>query len=309
MTKSKTINGNIEAVAETQCEEKNTNPSIEITRKFVKSLLLERAEDAHKGTYGHALLVCGSYAMPGAALLATAAALRSGCGLVTAHVCDGVRIPLIANYPSAMLSLDESERCFSSLPQDLSRYNVVGIGCGLGRAECTTVAVDKLLKTCKDVEIPMVIDADAINIIAMNKHLMDYVPQDSILTPHLGELKRLVGEWQSAEEMLGKARALAQQLNAVVIVKGPSSSVLAPDGSRFVNTTGNAGMAKGGSGDVLTGFITGLRARGYSALHAAILGVWIHGLAGDKASVCYGQEAMNSADIIDFLSEGFIELE
>ncbi len=279
-----------------------------ITIKFAASLLVDRDPNAHKYTYGHALLVCGSYNMPGAALLATGGALRSGCGLVTTHACKGVRTALIANYPSAILDSEASD-VFSTLPAGLERYDVVGFGCGLGQNEQTIRAVEQLLTSCKTLDIPLVIDADGLNVLANHKEWLNLLPPDSIMTPHLGELKRLVGEWQNEEEMLNLVADLARRTKSVIVVKGPSSRIVTPDGDVYVNTTGNAGMAKGGSGDVLTGLITGLRARGYNSLNAAILGVWIHGFAGDKASDCLGQEAMNSADLIDFLADGFMELE
>lgn len=268
-----------------------------ITKEFIDTIIIKRDKFAHKGTYGHALLICGSRGMAGAAALSTGAALRSGCGLVTVHVPAEERFSLQAAYPSALFSLDD-ESYFSELPTNLSKYTSIGIGCGLGQSHDTVEAFKKLLNTFYK---PIVIDADALNIISENSKMKQTIPKDSILTPHLGELIRLVGEWHSEEEKIALVRRLASNLKSVIVVKGAHTMVCLPDGQCYFNSTGNSGMAKGGSGDVLTGYITGLLARGYSSSHAAILGVYIHGLAGDRAAETYGMDAMNSKDLIDKL--------
>lgn len=147
----------------------------------------------------------------------------------------------------------------------------------------------------------MLIDADALNILSEHRSLFKYIPKGSVLTPHLGELKRLVGEWRDEQHKLELASELAKQLQSVVIVKGAHTMICTPEGQFYFNSTGNSGMAKGGSGDVLAGYITGLMARGYSSVYAAILGVYNHGLAGDLAATQLGEEAMNSRNLIDFL--------
>lgn len=269
-----------------------------ITPQYIESIKLKRAKFAHKGTYGHALLICGSRGMIGAAILATGAALRSGCGLVTAHIPAEDRYALNMAYPSAITSLDQ-ENVFSETPYKTSKYNAIGIGCGLGINNETISAFKNLLASA---DAPFVIDADALNIIAIHSKLRYSIPQGSILTPHLGELEQLIGPWTSEEEKIGMVRRLAIKLKVIVVVKGAHTMVCLSDGTCFFNSTGNSGMAKGGSGDVLTGYITGLLARGYSSEHAAILGVYTHGLAGDKAAERYGCEAMNSKDLIDYLA-------
>lgn len=279
-----------------------------VTEWYVKSMLLNRKWDAHKGTYGHALLVCGSRGMTGAAVLATGAALRSGCGMVTAHVPAEERMAVVTNWPSALLSLD-SGNAFSQLPEDISKYTSVGVGCGLGQSEETVAAFGKLMDVCSDNKIPMVIDADALNILASRPELHSHIPQNSVLTPHVGELKRMVGPWKDEDDKLRLAYELAVGLNATVVVKGPETAVCARGYKFTFNSTGNSGMAKGGSGDVLTGLIAGLISRGYSPENAAVLGVYLHGSAGDKAAEYFGPEAMNSADIIDFIPEAFKDLE
>lgn len=268
-----------------------------ITKDLINSILLKREKFGHKGIYGHALLICGSKGMGGAAVLSAGAALRSGCGLVTLHTPDRERFAVQANYPSAMLSLDEDDY-FSQLPTDLSKYTSVGIGCGLNQMPQTVDAFKQLLAS---VNKPMVIDADALNIISNHYKLRYHIPENSILTPHPGELRRLVGDWIDEKHKLELIRRLASSLKSIVIVKGAHTMICLPDGNCYFNSTGNSGMAKGGSGDVLTGYITGLLARGYSSIQASFIGVYNHGLAGNKAAVKYGMESMNSKDLINEL--------
>ncbi len=279
-----------------------------VTADDVRSLLIPRSIDAHKGIYGHALLICGSRGMSGAAALSVGAALRSGCGLVTIHLPESERFPVAANFPSALYSLDDGP-FFTSMPCDMSKYSVVGVGCGLGVHEQTAFALGELLEYCTAVSMPMVVDADALNLIAADSGLRRSVPRGSVLTPHLGELRRLVGEWSSEEHKIDLASALAAEMDSIIVVKGPNTAIFDCGRSVVFNSTGNSGMAKGGSGDVLTGFITGLLARGYDPYSGAVLGVYLHGLAGDKAMEYFGAEAMNSGDIIEFLPEAWKEIE
>lgn len=270
----------------------------------VSGLVLPRNRFAHKGTYGHALLVCGSQGMMGAAVLATGAALRSGCGLVTAHIPAGERFVLHASCPSALVSGDPMP-VFSRLPDDLTKYTAVGIGSGVGRDDQSVRAFGALL-SCG---MPMVIDADALNMLAARPELAGSMPTGCVLTPHLGELRRLVGAWNDDEDRIGKVRAFAARYGCYLVIKGAHTMICSPDGRLYFNATGNPGMAKGGSGDVLTGYIAGLLARGYDPLSAALLGVYVHGAAGDKAAAYYGQEGMNAADLIDFLGEALAEIQ
>lgn len=275
-----------------------------IDEPLVKNLLQPRRRFAHKGTYGHALLVCGSEGMAGAAVMATGAALRSGCGLVTVRLPREERAVLHASCPSAIVSPDP-EPVFSALPENLERYSAVGIGCGLGQSPLSVRAFGELLGLGR----PLVIDADALNMLASAPELVSRIPPGSLLTPHPGELRRLVGSWAGDEEKVAKTLRFASAHHCTIVVKGACTMVCSPDGRLFFNSTGNPGMAKGGSGDVLTGYVTGLAARGYDPLSAALIGVYIHGLAGDKAAAYYGQEGMNAADIIDFLGEAMAETE
>ncbi len=278
-------------------------PHYYITPEWIEKLCKPRAKFSHKGNYGHVLLVCGSATMPGAAILATGGALRSGCGLVTVHIPKAERFALIARHPSAMLSLDDGE-CFSAPPDALERFSAIGVGPGLGRDPKTVAAIGKLLEAAaSEHKIPMVLDADALNIIVYNLDYKRHIPTGSVLTPHPGELGRLVGEWSDDREKLEKARRLASEIDGVVIVKGAHSVICTPDGRFLFNPTGTPGMAKGGSGDVLTGLIAGLTARGYDAETASIVGVYDHGRAGERAARIYGKEAMNASDLAEFLQD------
>ena len=268
-----------------------------ITEKFVKPLLKPRVNNSHKGDYGHALLICGSKGMAGAAVLACGAALKSGCGLVTLHLPDNERFAMYSTFPSAMIDGDEND-FFSQIPEELSKYNAIGIGCGLGQNLQTVSAFENLLQQTK---IPLVIDADALNILSQNVDLQKFIPKNSILTPHIGEFRRLVGEWQNDDEKILKAINFAFEKQVFLLLKGANTMIFSPEKEIFINTTGNAGMAKAGIGDVLTGLITGLCARGYSPKEATILGAFFHGKAGDNATQHFGFESYNSRDLIDFI--------
>lgn len=275
-----------------------------IDEEYASSLIMPRSKFAHKGSGGHALLICGSEGMAGAAVLAAGGALRSGCGLVTVHLPREDRGIIHTTNSSALVSCEKAD-AFSQLPGDIEKYTAIGVGCGIGMLPQTRKALGQLLDA---VNSPMVIDADAINIIAAHPEMKKQIPAGSILTPHIGELRRLAGEWKSDSERNEKVVRLAAELSCYVVVKGAHTMICNPEGHMLFNSTGNSGMAKGGSGDVLTGYITGLLARGYAPENAAVLGVFVHGKAGDKAAGYFGQEGMNSADIIDFLGEALSEI-
>jgi NAD(P)H-hydrate epimerase len=196
-----------------------------------------------------------------------------------------------------MIDEDESS-FFSRLPKNLSKFSAIGIGCGLGQEAATVSCFADLLKQTK---IPLVIDADALNILSQNVHLQDFIPKNSILTPHIGEFQRLCGKWRNDEEKIEKAAKFAFKKGVFLLLKGANSMIFSPEKEIFINSTGNAGMAKAGSGDVLTGLITGLCARGYSPKEAVIAGAFFHGKSGDKATQTFGYESYNSKNLIDFI--------
>ncbi|HZB13301.1 MAG TPA: NAD(P)H-hydrate dehydratase [Chryseolinea sp.] len=276
-------------------------PYFYFVKKDVRKILRVRSKFDHKGKFGHALLVAGAYGKMGAAVLAARAALRSGLGLLTVHVPRSGYNVIQSSVPEAMASIDDHQDFFSS-PPSLSSFTVIGIGPGLGVADQTVRAFQKMLMLRK---IPFVIDADALNILAENRDFLQSVPEGSILTPHPKEFERLVGEWKNEFERLEKQQKLAKDLKSVVILKGANTSIAAPDGTVYFNSSGNPGMAKGGCGDVLTGILTGLMAQQYSALEAAQLGVFLHGFAGDLAAYETGMNSLIASDVTDLLPEAF----
>ena len=298
-----------------------------VDRETVRSMLLPRNEYGHKGSFGHALIIAGCKEMTGAAILCTGGALRSGCGLVTAHVPSGERLAVQLSHPSAIVSCDPSSTMFSAVPDCISKYSSIAVGPGLGRAPETVRALGDLLSRLRDMRAAgaaptLILDADALNIISSGPQMLGLVPPGSVLTPHIGELSRLLRAalasgmipsltdadtgidgypWADDMQKVSLVKSLAAALKSVIVVKGAHTMTCSPQWECHFNMSGNPGMAKGGSGDVLAGLIAGLAARGYSPLHAALLGVWFHGLAGDRAAGIYGQESMCSADLPAFL--------
>ena len=263
----------------------------------VRPLLHKRGKHSHKGTYGHALLVAGSTGKTGAALLASEACLRSGVGLLTTHLPKLAMLPLQVYLPEAMISVDKSDDYFSQVP-DLQPYNAIGAGPGLGKADETADALKHLIQ---DAQVPMVLDADALNIIAENKTWLSFLPERTIITPHPKEFERLFGKTENSAQRLELQREMSRKHNIVIVLKGANTAITFPNGTCFFNSTGNPGMATAGSGDVLTGIILSLLAQRYTPEEAAIIGVFMHGRAGDKAAAEKGMEAMIAGDITEFL--------
>ena len=263
----------------------------------IRSLIKPRQQFAHKGNFGHALLIAGSKGMAGASVLAARACLRSGVGLLTVHAPICNNDILQTSVPEAMVETDANETCFA-IPTDTDDYQAVGIGPGLGRSEETEAALLEQLEHC---QTPVVVDADALNILANHRHTLTHLPKGSILTPHPKELERLTGKCQDSYERLTKACELAHAANVHIILKGAYSAIITPAGKCYFNPTGNPGMATGGSGDVLTGVILALLAQGYPAEDAAKIGTYIHGLAGDFAQKKQGMIGLIASDIITCL--------
>lgn len=274
---------------------------VTVGKDYVKPLLKPRDSKAYKNVFGHALLYAGSLGMAGAAVLSARACLRCGVGLLTVCTPSCNNDILQISVPEAMTI--PSDDLYANT--DLSRYNAVGAGPGLGKGESQTAILEKLLKNSSR---PMVLDADALNIIAGSRYLLEYVPAGSIFTPHPGELQRLVGTAADREELILKARNLATENGITVVVKGAPTVTIAPDGKMYVNTTGNPGMATGGSGDVLTGMVLALLAQGYESEQAALIAVYIHGLAGNIAARRLSMTAMTSADIADSLPQAWLQM-
>ncbi|QLE00021.1 NAD(P)H-hydrate dehydratase [Galbibacter sp. BG1] len=258
---------------------------------------------SHKGTYGHSLIIGGSYGKIGAALMSSEAALHAGSGLVTAFVPKCGYQTIQTAFPEAMVITDDDENYITDIKFGVNP-TVIGIGPGLGKHKKTITALAKFLKGN---DKPLVLDADALNILSENKELLEFINGKAILTPHPKELERLIGSWENDFEKLELIKQFSKDNNVVVVAKGSHTAVVYGD-QLFFNSTGNPGMATGGTGDVLTGIITGLVAQNYSLLQAALLGVYIHGRAGDLAVIRSGVEALTATDVIDFTGDAFLDL-
>ncbi|MBT5669483.1 MAG: NAD(P)H-hydrate dehydratase [Lentimicrobiaceae bacterium] len=275
-----------------------------VINEDVVHTLKTRPKFSHKGTFGHALIIAGSFGKMGAAILCSRACLKSGVGLLHTHIPRSGITALQSSTPETMLSIDNDENYFSEVP-DLNSFNAIAIGPGIGQNEQTLKALKLLIQNSNS---PMVLDADALNILSNNPTWLAFLPQSSILTPHPKEFERIVGGWNNDFECLDKQKALAQKHGIYVVLKGANTSICFPDGQIFFNSTGNPGMATAGSGDVLTGIITGLLASGYSPAVSSVMGVYLHGLAGDLSAVENGMEATTAGDIIENLGKAFLDL-
>ncbi len=264
----------------------------------VAALMPPRKPNSHKGDHGHAWLLAGGEGKMGAALMSAKACLRSGCGTLTMHVPAGQDGVVHSSIPEAMVTCDEAEH-LSTLP-NFGRTTAIGVGPGIG----TQAGTERMLKLLiQDAPAPLVIDADALNMLGENKTWLEFLPKGTILTPHPKEFERLAGKVDTDHERLSKARELAVRLGIVLVLKGAHTAICAPDGELFFNGTGNPGMAKGGSGDALTGIITSLRAQGLDPLSAALMGVYAHGMAGDIAADQLGMDGMLPTDLIEQLPQ------
>jgi len=273
-------------------------------KRDLARLVKPRPRFAHKGTFGHALLTAGSYQMSGAAVLAARACLHTGCGLLTAHVPQSAYQIMQTAVPEAILNIDDSQMEYSA-PDCLQRFSAIGIGPGIGHCDAVRNGLAQLLQ---NFTAPMVIDADALNIIAANQEMFKLLKPNTILTPHPGEFDRLTHRHTTGYERLQTQIDLARQHNIIIVLKGAFTSVAMPDGTVRFNSTGNAGMATAGSGDVLTGIILSLLAQNYSPADAAVLGVGLHGLAGDIAARADGMEFVTASNIIDNIGKAFLKL-
>ena len=276
-----------------------------IEESDIRPLLKHRDSYAHKGNMGSALLVAGSYGMAGAAVLASRACLRSGAGKVTVHSPRRNNAILQISVPEAIVQLDSEETIFSEAV-DTEDFNAMGIGPGLGTSETTAIA---LIAQLRRAQCPIVADADALNMLANHRAWMMQLPKGIIFTPHPKEFDRMEGHSADSYERLTKAREMAERLQGYVILKGHHSALCCPDGHVMFNSTGNAGMATAGSGDVLTGVLTALLARGYQQREACMTGMFLHGLAGDIAARRLGEESLMASDIIQCLPEAFKKIE
>ncbi len=264
-------------------------------------ILKTRNKFAHKGNFGHALLISGSYGKMGAAVLASKACLRAGVGLLTTHIPAKGNDILQISVPEAMVSIDMCENYFSEVP-DLAMFNAIGVGPGIGQEKQTQNALKLLIQNSG---VPIVFDADAINILGENKTWIPFIPKHSIFTPHPKEFERLVGKANNDFERNKLQLEFSFKYQVYVVLKGANTAITTPLGNTYFNSTGNPGMATGGSGDVLTGIILGLLTQKYTSLEACVLGVYIHGLAGDIAASKVGEEALIAGDLVKYMGKAF----
>ncbi|WP_191860886.1 NAD(P)H-hydrate dehydratase [Hanstruepera ponticola] len=274
-----------------------------IGKQEVLPIYKPREKFSHKGNYGHALIIGGSYGKIGAVTLASRAALTSGAGLITAFVPKCGYVPLQTSFPEAMVITDNEESFVSNITVDF-KPSAIGIGVGLGTNEQTLDALEKFLK---ENESPLVIDADGLNGLSKNKELIKLLPENTVLTPHPKELERLIGTWKDDFDKLAKTKAFSKKNKLIVVLKGAKTIVVMGE-KLYVNTTGNPGLATGGTGDVLTGIITGLIAQGYDPLASSVFGVYLHGKAADIAVEDLGYQSLIASDVIDALGEAYIDL-
>jgi hydroxyethylthiazole kinase-like uncharacterized protein yjeF len=275
-----------------------------VEKDDVEKLLPSRSKFSHKGTFGHALLIAGSYGKMGATVLASKGCLRAGTGLLTAHVPRLGYSIIQTSVPEAMVSIDPHDSMFTEFP-DLSPFSAIGIGPGIGLKYNSQRALHELIEKA---EVPMVLDADALNILSEDLEWLKKLPANSVLTPHPGEFRRLVGDSENSWERIEKQRKLASDYNVIVLLKGAFSTIATPGGKLYFNSTGNPGMATAGSGDTLTGIILGLLAQRISPVDAVVAAVYLHGRAGDLADAEKSEPALIASDITDFLGKAFLEI-
>jgi len=272
-------------------------------KTHIKAVYRRRKQFSHKGTYGTALLIGGSYGSIGAICLATRAAARAGAGKTRAMLPETGYGIIQSQVPEAMCSINGRKHITEITGWNTA--NALGIGPGLGTEWETMRAFEQFIDECKQ---PIVIDADALNIIGKKPELLSKVPAGSILTPHPKEFERIFGKTVNSMQQVEVARMQAMRYNLYIVLKNRYTAIVSPEGECRYNLTGNAGLATAGSGDVLTGIITGLLAQGYEPGEAAIMGVYLHGLAGDHAAEAHSQEAMIAGDIAEYLGTAFQEI-
>lgn len=274
-----------------------------IGKPEVLSMYMPRDKFSHKGEQGHSLIIGGSYGKIGAVVLASKAALSAGSGLVTSYIPTCGYTVMQTAFPEAMVLTDEDDTIISNIKIGI-KPTVIGLGVGMGTHEKTIKALEVFLKSNKT---PLVIDADGINILSKNPKLIDLLPKDTVLTPHPKELERLLGMWKNDFDKLEKAKAFSKKHELILVLKGAHTITVYHD-KLYVNTSGNPGMATAGSGDVLTGIVTGLISQGYSPLIATVFGVYLHGKSADIAVSDYSYQSLIASHIIEYLGAAYLDL-
>lgn len=282
----------------------STETDVHLISKFeVLPLYKPRDKFSHKGNFGHTLIIGGSYGKIGAVNLAARSALASGAGMVTVYVPKCGYIPIQTNFPEAMVITDVNEDFINDIKYDL-KPDVIGVGMGMGTNDATILAFESFLKSQKS---PLVIDADAINIISKRKEFLKYIPKLSILTPHPKELERLIGAWKDDFDKIAKAKSFSNKHSLILVIKGFNTMTVLKD-KLYINTTGNPSLATAGSGDVLTGIISGLISQGYEPLDAAAFGVYLHGKSADIKVQTLGYQSLIASHIIKGIAGAYLDL-
>lgn len=266
-----------------------------------KEVFSARDRFAHKGCFGHALLIAGSYGKVGAAVLSAKATLRAGCGLLSVHICKKLYDIMQISVPEAMIDLDESDTMFSTLT-DAEKFSAIGIGPGLGTNIKTKSVLQEFLQANRK---PVVLDADALNILSTIKDFHKILTENTILTPHPKEFERLFGKFTSYKQKIEFMRRFCSQYGVIIVLKGGITAISDASGDIYFNIIGNAGMATAGSGDVLSGIVLGMLSQKFSSISSAQSAVYVHALAGDLAKMEMGEKSLIASDIINFLPKAF----
>jgi len=277
-----------------------------LTKEYINENFKKRSKFSHKGTFGHACLIGGSYGKIGAMVLAAKSCLKTGAGLTTVALPECGYDIVQTTCPEAMVKISKGKFFHEEFNIEKNSYDSIGVGPGMGMENET---VDALKSLIQNANVPLILDADALNIISENKTWLHFLPAGSILTPHPREFQRLVGAWETSFEMIEMQKEFTFKFQCIVILKGAYTSITTPGGNLFFNSTGNPGLAKGGSGDTLTGIITSLCAQGFSTLEAALSGVYLHGLAADLAVKEINEYSLMASDVIDFIPKAISEIQ
>ncbi|MBK9256903.1 MAG: NAD(P)H-hydrate dehydratase [Saprospiraceae bacterium] len=284
--------------------EKIESDTFFIEKQFISSKIRKRSKFEHKGHFGHSLIIAGSKGKGGAAVLASKACIRSGAGLVTAMVPECLNDILQVSIPEVM-TITAGKNELVNMYHKALQYDAVGVGPGIGTSAEVSHTLRAFLQNCQK---PLVLDADALNILSAEKKLKAFIPQNCIITPHPKEFERLFGKTKNSIERIALQQKMSQELGIIIVLKGAYTCISTPEGISYFNSTGNPGMATAGSGDVLTGIITSLLGQGYSSVDASVIAVYLHGLAGDLVMNDRGQESLIASDIILKLGEAFKSL-
>lgn len=291
-----------------ECIEAQSTFYYTIDKSLIQSIYIPRENYKAKWDYGHCLIIAGSKNMPGAAMLCSGAALRSGCGLVSIHSVKSVVDKVVLKFPECIISMDDGTEFISKIPNDLKKYSAIAFGCGIGHSFDFP---DYLLSLFQSLEKQkLVIDADGLNALAKKPQYLNFIPKNqAILTPHIREFDRIFGVHENHYQRLKTAIEKATTFKCVIVLKSQYTAVITPSGEVYFNTIANSGLAKGGSGDLLTGLIVGFCARGYSIENAAILGVYIHSKAAQLAIKDIHPECLLPEDILNYFSKAFFKIQ